>query len=70
MSMSIAMSAMLAGGSALGILYLDMNVYGAWWFIAVWVWILAAVYYLRYRTGRWKSMRVIDQTHHGHSPTA
>jgi MATE family multidrug resistance protein len=66
MKMSICMATLLAAGSWVGVERLGWNVYGAWWFITVWVWALAAVYYLRYRTGRWKSMRVIDQVHHGH----
>jgi MATE family multidrug resistance protein len=67
MTMSMVMATLLASGSALGVLYLGLDVYGAWWFIAIWVCALAAAYYLRYRTGRWKAMRVIDQTHHGHA---
>lgn len=64
MFVSICMASLLAGGTALGILELGMNVYGAWWFVTAWVWTLAAVYYLRYRTGRWRAMRVIEQVHH------
>ncbi len=65
MLMSLGMASILAGGTALGVLWLHWDVYGAWWFITAWVWALAAVYFLRYRTGKWKSMRVIDQIHHG-----
>jgi MATE family multidrug resistance protein len=68
MAVSICMASLLAGGTALMVLYLGADVYGAWWFITVWVWALALVYFLRYRGGRWKSMRVIDQVHHGHLP--
>jgi O-antigen/teichoic acid export membrane protein len=64
MLVSICMASLLAGGTAIGVLELGMNVYGAWWFITAWVWVLAAAYYLRYRTGRWRSMRVIEQVHH------
>lgn len=64
MVVSICMATLLAGGTALGVLQLGMNVYGAWWFITAWVWALAAVYIVRYRTGKWRSMRVIDQVHH------
>ncbi|HEX6960852.1 MAG TPA: hypothetical protein VF175_03230, partial [Lacipirellula sp.] len=53
-------------GTWLGVAGLSWNVYSAWWYITVWVWTLAAVYYLRYRTEKWKAMRVIDQIHHGH----
>jgi MATE family multidrug resistance protein len=68
MAVSVCMASLLAGGTALAVLYLGADVYGAWWFITVWVWALALVYFLRYRGGRWKSMRVIDQVHHGHLP--
>jgi hypothetical protein len=40
-------------------------VYGCWTIITAWIWLLAATYVLRYRQGRWQSMRVIDQQHHG-----
>jgi MATE family multidrug resistance protein len=66
MRMSIYMATTLAAGTGIGVELLNWNVYGAWWYITAWVWALAAVYYLRYRTERWKAMRVIDQVHHGH----
>ena len=68
MLLSLCMATLLAGGTAVAVLYLGADVYGAWWFITVWVWALALVYFLRYRGGQWKSMRVIDQVHHGHLP--
>jgi len=43
-------------------------VHGAWWFITVWVWALGVIYFVRYRSGRWKSMRVIEQVHHHAMP--
>jgi multidrug resistance protein, MATE family len=66
MKISMVMATALAAVTWLGVELLAWDVYGAWWYITVWVWALAAVYYLRYRTGRWKTMRVIDQVHHGH----
>jgi multidrug resistance protein, MATE family len=42
-----------------------LGIYGCWAIITVWVWSLAATYVMRYRQGKWKSMRVIDQAHHG-----
>jgi MATE family multidrug resistance protein len=64
MRTSLCMASLLASGTAIGVLEMGMGVDGAWWFITVWVWALAGVYYLRYRTGHWKAMRVIDQVHH------
>jgi multidrug resistance protein, MATE family len=65
MRLSICMASLLASGTALGVYRLGMNVYGAWTFITVWVWALGLIYLLRYRSGRWSEMRVIDQVHHG-----
>ena len=47
-----------------------MGVYGCWTIVTVWIWLLAAAYVLRYRQGRWQSMCVIDQQHHGPGKTA
>jgi MATE family multidrug resistance protein len=40
----------LAGGS----------VYGAWWFATAHIFAMAVCFYLRFRTGKWKTMRVIE----------
>ncbi|WP_428303824.1 MATE family efflux transporter [Lacipirellula sp.] len=66
MIVSCFMSAMVSLGSYLGVNVFNFNVYGAWWFIAIWVSTLAVIYVLRYRTGKWQAMRVIDQIHHAH----
>jgi MATE family multidrug resistance protein len=66
MRMSICMSGLLAGGTAVGVNVLHFNVYGAWTYITLWVWALALLYWLRYRRGPWRGMRVIEQVHHGH----
>jgi MATE family multidrug resistance protein len=44
------------------------NIYVCWLIIVAWVWLVAVAYVIRYRQGRWQSMRVIDQVHHGHGP--
>jgi MATE family multidrug resistance protein len=66
MKVSSLMASLLAAGTAAGVSWMDMNVYGAWWYITVWVWALGVIYVVRYRSGKWKTMRVIDQVHHGH----
>jgi MATE family multidrug resistance protein len=77
MATSICMSAMLVIATALGVselqfnvlgrtFILNLNVYGCWTIITADVWLLALIYYFRYRLGKWKQMRVIDQVHHGH----
>lgn len=70
MLVSFCMSVMVASGSYIGVNVLNFNVYAAWWFIAIWVLALAVIYVLRYRTGKWQAMRVIDQVHHAHGATA
>ena len=66
MFVSCFMSILMAIGTSLGVHVLDFSVYGAWWFIAIWVGALAVIYVARYRTGKWQAMRVIDQIHHAH----
>ncbi|MCI0682996.1 MAG: MATE family efflux transporter [Gemmataceae bacterium] len=36
------------------------NVYWAWWFATAHIFAMAAVFYWRFRTGKWKTMRVIE----------
>lgn len=36
------------------------NVYWAWWFATAHIFAMAACFYLRFRTGKWKAMRVIE----------
>jgi MATE family multidrug resistance protein len=67
MKVSMFMATSLAAGTWLGVGHLGWNIYGAWWYITIWLWAVAGIYYLRYRAGHWKSMRVIDQVH-GHLP--
>ncbi|BBO33504.1 MATE family efflux transporter [Lacipirellula parvula] len=66
MIVSCFMSTLMWLGSLVGVYVLKFDVYAAWWFIAIWVSTLAVVYVLRYRTGKWQAMRVIDQVHHAH----
>lgn len=65
---SSVMASMLVAGTLIGVNLLNMNIYGAWWFIAAWIFGLSVIYVNRYRTGKWKAMRVIDQVHHAHGP--
>jgi MATE family multidrug resistance protein len=64
MKVSGCMASLLAVGTAVGVNYLAMDIYGAWWFITVWIWALGVIYVLRYHQGKWRMMRVIDQVHH------
>jgi MATE family multidrug resistance protein len=70
MFVSCFMSLLMAMGTYIGVNVLGFSVYGAWWFIAIWVCLLAVIYVARYRTGKWQAMRVIDQIHHAHGAPA
>jgi MATE family multidrug resistance protein len=61
MFLSVCMALLLAGGTAVGVLALGMQVYGAWAFITGWVWALGVAYLWRYRRGPWRGMRVIER---------
>jgi MATE family multidrug resistance protein len=63
MKVSMVMATALAAGTWLGVTHLGWNLYAAWWYITIWLWLVAGIYYLRYRAGHWKSMRVIEQVH-------
>ena len=57
------MATVLGLGSYIGIKYLHIDVYAAWTFVTVWIWVLAVIYVIRYRQGKWRAMRVIEQLH-------
>jgi MATE family multidrug resistance protein len=38
----------------------DIRAIGWWWILSVWIFILGAVYLVRFLGGRWKSLRVIE----------
>jgi len=63
---SSSMSILMTVGTYIAVHMLHISVYGAWWFIAIWIFALAVIYAARYRTGKWQAMRVIDQIHHAH----
>jgi MATE family multidrug resistance protein len=65
MRISVISAITLIGSTWLAVDVAGANIYGCWTIITVWIWLLTAVYIWRYRQGKWRSMRVIDQTHHG-----
>jgi MATE family multidrug resistance protein len=65
MRVSMVGAVVLVAATWLAVKALGVGVYGCWTIVTVWIWLLAATYVLRYRQGRWQSMRVIDQQHHG-----
>jgi MATE family multidrug resistance protein len=68
MRLSLVSAISLIAATLFGIEYADFDIYGCWWLITVWIWLLAVVYVVRYRQGKWQSMRVIEQTHRGAHP--
>ncbi len=67
MSVSFVMALVMVGATWLAVEQAHLGIYGCWAIITVWVWLLGLIYVARYRQGKWKSMRVIDQVHHGPS---
>jgi MATE family multidrug resistance protein len=57
---SLVLAALLAGLSWLSVEVWELGVYGSWALITGWVWIAAAAFFLRFRQGKWRSMRVIE----------
>jgi len=57
---SIVMAALLAMISWLAVEVWQLNVYGCWIVITLWIWGLGVVFMLRFLQGRWRSMRVIE----------
>jgi MATE family multidrug resistance protein len=64
MKLSIVSAIALMSATWYAVDVAKVGVYGCWAIIAVWIWLLAVAYFLRYRQGKWRAMRVIDQTHH------
>lgn len=69
MLVSFVMATALAGASYVAVEYLGVGIYGCWVLIVIWLIIIAAVYLLRFMTGKWRHMRVIEQVHHAQGAT-
>lgn len=69
MLMSLSMATALAVMSYLAVEVFRFDVYGCWVLIVVWLIVMAAAYWLRFMTGKWRHMRVIDQVHHSQGAT-
>jgi len=57
---SLVLAALLASLSWLSIEVWKLGVYGCWALITAWVWIAAVAFFLRFRQGKWRAMRVIE----------
>ncbi len=62
---SIVMATLLAALSWLTIEVWQMGIYSCWTVVTGWVWTMGVVFCLRFLQGSWRSMRVIEQHHHG-----
>jgi MATE family multidrug resistance protein len=59
---SLALAGLLAGFSWLSVQAWRLSVFGCWSLIVFWCLIAAVTYVLRFRQGRWRTMRVIEQS--------
>jgi MATE family multidrug resistance protein len=69
MLMSLLMASVLAVLSYLAVEVFDFDIYGCWVLIVIWLIVMAAAYLLRFLTGKWRHMRVIEQIHHSQGAT-
>jgi MATE family, multidrug efflux pump len=59
---SLVLSILLASFSYLSVVVWNLDVYGCWTLIVFWCLIAAATYFVRFRQGKWRAMRVIETT--------
>ncbi len=60
---SIVMSASLAGCSWLAVVVLHTGIYACWAIFIGWICSMALLFFWRYQTGKWRTMRVIVPHH-------
>jgi MATE family multidrug resistance protein len=58
---SLVLAALLATFSYVSVQVWKLSVYGCWTLIVLWCLIAAVTYLIRYRQGKWRAMRVIEQ---------
>jgi len=58
---SLVLAILLGGFSAYGVTAWNLDIYDCWMLIVFWCLIAAATYTMRYRQGKWRAMRVIEQ---------
>jgi MATE family multidrug resistance protein len=59
-SVSLTMAILLAAGTWVGMTWLGFTLHHCWTFVTLWVSLLGCMYLLRFRQGKWRTMRVID----------
>ena len=65
LKVSIVMASLLAGLSWLTIEVWQVGIYACWTVVTGWICAMGVVFWLRFLQGSWRSMRVIEQHHHG-----
>lgn len=63
---SVVMAGILGLFSYLAVIVFQLSIYACWTLVVFWVWGTGAMFFLRFRTGKWRLMRVIESDH---SPT-
>jgi MATE family multidrug resistance protein len=58
---SLVLATLLAVFSWLCVQVWKLNVFGCWTLVVLWCLLAAVTYFVRYRGGKWRSMRVIEQ---------
>lgn len=62
---SLVLATVFALATWLAVEVWKLDVYGCWAIVTAWICLMGIVYWLRYLNGKWRSMRVIEQQHHG-----
>ncbi|MCH7753429.1 MAG: MATE family efflux transporter [Planctomycetes bacterium] len=65
LKVSIVMASLLVGLSWLTIEVWQVGIYACWTVVTGWICAMGVVFWLRFLQGSWRSMRVIEQHHHG-----
>jgi MATE family multidrug resistance protein len=60
MRASLVLATALVVLSWLGVEVWKFGIYGCWMLITAWVWSAAIIYFVRFRQGKWRAMRVIE----------
>ena len=63
LGVSVVMAVFLAGCSWLAVVVLQADIYACWAIFIAWVCIMGTLFFLRYQTGKWRTMRVIVPHH-------
>ncbi len=63
LQVSSVMSVFLAGCSWLAVVVLHANIYTCWVVFIIWVCSMGTLFFWRYQTGKWRTMRVIEPHH-------